>query len=551
MNDFKHSEYQIFGPPGTGKTTRVAHEIGRAAKRYGSDNVVAISFTRAAAAEIGSRDVPLPRRCVGTLHSFCFRALGNPTIAESKGKEWNAVARSSDWKFNKSSGSVDDLGSTTGESSMLSRWNMHRSTEAYAIDPSTLPDDNRVKNFAKAWEAWKKQNGYVDFTDLIDLALRHIDSCPGYPKVGFVDEAQDLTPLELALVRKWGARMLFFVLVGDDDQCIYAFKGATPLAFLGGDVPQANKIFLEQSYRVPRAVHAEALNWTSGLKTRQPKTYLPREADGAVILSRRSLRADVVNELALEVDKLAADGKTVMILATCSYMLGGSYGGKTRAGTRTFGIIDALRSLGTPFHNPFRVTRSDWSPLRNSTRLASYLRPDPRTWGADAGDWSWSELHAWMTFIPAQGPDAPLQHGVKAMVAARSKDDRHDALVSMATVAKMFKPGVQWWNGSPDTLGKLWSKKRRLSLQYPIRVAERHGRTSLIELPRVIIGTIHSVKGGEADVVYVSPDLSRSAYDEYRSPRTRDRTRRVFYVAVTRARETLIKLRAASAESVW
>jgi len=65
-----HSEYRIFGPPGTGKTTRLAHEIGRAAKQFGSENVVAVSFTRAAAHEPGSRNVPLPRDRVGTLHSF-------------------------------------------------------------------------------------------------------------------------------------------------------------------------------------------------------------------------------------------------------------------------------------------------------------------------------------------------------------------------------------------------------------------------------------------------------------------------------------------------
>lgn len=54
--------------------------------------------------------------------------------------------------------------------------------------------------------------------------------------------------------------------------------------------------------------------------------------------------------------------------------------------------------------------------------------------------------------------------------------------------------------------------------------------------PKVIVGTIHSVKGGEADTVHVFPDLSSAAYMD-QDP---DRIHRLFYVAVTRARDSVI-----------
>ena len=56
----------------------------------------------------------------------------------------------------------------------------------------------------------------------------------------------------------------------------------------------------------------------------------------------------------------------------------------------------------------------------------------------------------------------------------------------------------------------------------------------------MIVGTIHSVKGGEADVVYLFPDLSQAGAAQYeRSGAPHDSVIRLFYVGATRARETL------------
>jgi superfamily I DNA/RNA helicase len=55
-----------------------------------------------------------------------------------------------------------------------------------------------------------------------------------------------------------------------------------------------------------------------------------------------------------------------------------------------------------------------------------------------------------------------------------------------------------------------------------------------------VVGTVHSVKGGQADVVYLFPDLSRAGDSHYQvSGPLRDSVLRVFYVGATRARETL------------
>jgi superfamily I DNA/RNA helicase len=77
-------------------------------------------------------------------------------------------------------------------------------------------------------------------------------------------------------------------------------------------------------------------------------------------------------------------------------------------------------------------------------------------------------------------------------------------------------------------------------IKFPVAIAARSGPQALFETPRVTVGTIHSVKGGQADVVFLFPDLSRAGDEQYQiAGPQQDSVIRVFYVGATRARETL------------
>jgi superfamily I DNA/RNA helicase len=77
-------------------------------------------------------------------------------------------------------------------------------------------------------------------------------------------------------------------------------------------------------------------------------------------------------------------------------------------------------------------------------------------------------------------------------------------------------------------------------VRFPADVATYGGVAALKEAPKIIVGTIHSAKGGEADVVYLFPDLSRAGSRNYeRYGPLRDSVIRLFYVGMTRARDTL------------
>jgi superfamily I DNA/RNA helicase len=217
---------------------------------------------------------------------------------------------------------------------------------ARRIPPEQWP--TRVRSFHDRWTAWKAENGFRDFTDLLEVSYNDFLTAPGGPEVIFVDEAQDLSPLQLALLRKWGRRAGYLVTAGDDDQTIYGFAGAAPEVLLNHEVPERFRLVLSQSYRIPRAIHALSQRWIERVAIREPKEYLPRDFDGEV---RRLHRGNYKTPEAIldDAERYLKQAKTVMILAPCSYMLEP--------------LKAVLRKRGLPFHNPYRRKRGDWNPL--------------------------------------------------------------------------------------------------------------------------------------------------------------------------------------------
>jgi superfamily I DNA/RNA helicase len=105
------------------------------------------------------------------------------------------------------------------------------------------------------------------------------------------------------------------------------------------------------------------------------------------------------------------------------------------------------------------------------------------------------------------------------------------------------------------TLLAWWQERllpaRKKTAAFPAAVASRRGAASLTEPPKLYIGTIHSFKGAEADVVLLFPDLSPSGHREWcRRGEARDGVVRLIYVGLTRARETIILCEPAGDQTV-
>ncbi len=520
------NEYRIFGPPGCGKTSYLSAQVEHA--WTSGREVLVCSLTKTAAAEVISREVPIPTDSVGTLHSHCFRSLGHPKIAEDPAmiEEWNE--QYPQWRLNVrertrsiDEDNLDPHGGSPGDD-LMGRHQIHRARR----ETHRMPPD--LKDFADAWTAWKQDQGIMDFTDLIEVCLETVAEAPDSPSIMFVDEAQDLDYLEMALIRKWGRAAGYLVIVGDPDQCLYRWRGSDPRAFSTPQIAPEQRRVLAQSYRVPRQIHQRAVSWIDQINGREPVEYYPRDEEGEV---RHIAATYKYPEPALaDAEKYLAQGKRVMFLTTCAYML--------------TPLVQALRKQGIPFHNPHRRSNGAWNPLqkrKNSVSAADRLL----AWLAlsETGWWTAQDARQWTAGLQAE---QVLQRGGRSRVKQLFDDDEeglswdviHDNFTEEAISAGLAGD-LSWYR---DHL----AKDKRAGAEFPLTVVRQHGPERLKDPPLLTPGTVHSVKGAEADVVYLFPDLSKAGMSEWAgNADLKASVHRLFYVAMTRARESLIICQAA------
>ena len=89
--EMRTNEFRVVGPPGCGKTTWLGERVDDVVER--GRRPLVTSLTKAAAAEIGARKLPISFDCLGTLHSHCYHALGQPEIAQEGPRGSHVVPR--------------------------------------------------------------------------------------------------------------------------------------------------------------------------------------------------------------------------------------------------------------------------------------------------------------------------------------------------------------------------------------------------------------------------------------------------------------------------
>lgn len=523
----------IIGPPGTGKTTRAKNYVEQLI-HTGTDprKIALVSFTNAAAVTLQSRIAGLiPRNNIGTLHSFAFRAAGlnSEKIAETKIGEWNKLYKQYQLSTDQAAANhpendapVDGLVDAEAADDLYNRMNILRAR--MVAQELWLP---KVRAFADRWNEWKTENDLIDFTDMIEIAWHNIDFMPGSPSVIVCDEAQDFSLLEIALLIKWAAHAEVINWIGDPDQILYEFKGVAPDAFKTLIARADQTTVLSDSFRVPAAVHKIAMEWINRIiPDREKVEYNPTANPGAVI-RERSATFSQPNKLIQRLESALEGDSTAMIMASCSYMLNP--------------ILMALRASGIPFYNPNRKTRGDWNPLDSSRgvtasdRILAYLRPDSTVWGDQARFWKAGDLQKWVDVVQSDGV---LIRGAKKKI----DDLEPDKTLELPDF-------FDWFN--EESLDQLvthdtnWYKKVILpkkfkSFEFPFNIVEKRGAAELLKPRRLKVGTIHSFKGDEASTVVLFPDLSLKGMGEFENPKTRARVGRQFYVALTRAADTLV-----------
>lgn len=212
--------------PGAGKTRILVGRLEYLLARGESpERLLALTFTRRAAEELRQRvaaarapGAPLP--ACDTLHGLAWRLLHEPTAATEETQAADAPVLL---------GEDAALRAFATANPGLSRARARDLWEALALarERNQTPENDLAEASAR-YAAHKRAHGLLDYGDLIAWLLTHAPALRGRWRHILVDEAQDLSPIQLAAVRgllpEDGSG---FFGIGDPDQAIYGFRGAT------------------------------------------------------------------------------------------------------------------------------------------------------------------------------------------------------------------------------------------------------------------------------------------------------------------------------------
>jgi DNA helicase-2/ATP-dependent DNA helicase PcrA len=332
-----------------------------------------------------------------------------------------------------------------------------------------------LDRYSRALAAFKANRGLLDYTDMLEEFVRKAWATVPALDVLIVDEAQDLSPVQWQVVEAIAAKTARVYMAGDDDQAVFRWAGADVDAFMG---LQGNVRVLDQSYRIPATVHGLAAQIARRMAKRTPKAWKPRAERGAI-------------RWYADADEVDLSTGTWLLLARNGYMLAD--------------LEDMCQRQGLSFSSVSR------NPLASAELKAVII---------------WEKMR--------RGQSVSKDDAFAVLRFISQRHIRHEQRIALRKTGADVQVNLTKGADSPPWFDAL----DKMSEEYVefFRAARKRGET-LTGTPRIRISTIHTAKGLEADHVLLLTDMSQRTYQEME--RKPDSEHRVWYVAVTRARQGL------------
>ena len=253
----------VLAGPGSGKTTVIIQRIRRLTEKMGVPpyRILVITFTKAAAEQMKTRYAALQGKTgvmFGTFHSVFFRIL-----RQACGYSLEQVL-SEDERRNALQKLVTEARIVVQDQEeyiqqFFSQYSLMKNQLRDARDfmPDGLPKEEFVA-LSKKFDGWKRRNEKIDFDDMLTECYDVLSQDEKVRKAWqerfdyiLVDEFQDVNRAQYACLQLLAAPKNNLFVVGDDDQSIYGFRGASPSFMLDfpKDFPGTEKVFLDVNYR--------------------------------------------------------------------------------------------------------------------------------------------------------------------------------------------------------------------------------------------------------------------------------------------------------------
>jgi superfamily I DNA/RNA helicase len=482
----------VLGPPGTGKTTTLLNEVDMYLKQTDPDKIGYFSFTQKAAYEARDRamlkfnlsedDLPYFR----TLHSLAFRRLGIKKEDVLQRRHYEDLGKKTGYSLDYNEYDNEHTGLFTTKSDLLRIIQLAKlrgitPEQQYNLKEHTQDIEiGQLKQFVYDLNQYKKEYNLIDFTDMITEFVKS-DKSPKFDVV-FIDEAQDLSLSQWDMARSIWDKTGDTFIAGDDDQAIFRWAGADVDSF----ITQTGKIMqLTQSYRIPQVIHDVASSIVNKIQNRLPKEWRPKIQRG--LLSYYD-----------DFEQVNMKQGNWLVLARTRFMLNE--------------LEEQLYSRGLYYENKFKTNReqdlykaiTDWENLRRDVDI-NYEQVE--------------RISSYMT----------QKHFEKQALKYMNKDANY----------KMSGLRERGWLKTDKIWFEAFDSAPQKKVRYIRRMRENGEK--LNSAPRIILSTIHGVKGGEQDNVVLLTDLSRNTQRNYEN--NPDDENRLFYVGATRTKNHLHVIR--------
>ncbi|MDP3182338.1 MAG: UvrD-helicase domain-containing protein [Desulfobaccales bacterium] len=298
--------------PGTGKTRALTHRLAYLLDRRGvpPEAILALTFTRQAAAEMEARIRELLPNFPGVerLTVKTFHALGHQILLGQDGPQREVADEERRRALIRQAARQHKL-PVAGLERKIIQW---KQTLKYPEDLEQGEEPQYLAAF-RAYENALSLEGLWDYEDLIARPVLILSRQPEVRQAYrtrfrhlLVDEYQDLNEAQYRLFLNLAGPQTEIMVIGDPDQAIYGFRGATPAYFSRflEDWPQAVSCRFNETYRLPRPVLEAAQHLRAAAGSGPPPLMTHRPGDRPVVLMEVASEGVEAQAIARQIEKL-------------------------------------------------------------------------------------------------------------------------------------------------------------------------------------------------------------------------------------------------------